>query len=75
MRARLMVVGTAAVTLASACSPAAIRIQGCPPRALPPTPEVVSVPAADCRYALCFDSDNAAALQRKLSILEEAAGR
>ncbi len=57
------------------CAPAAIRINGCAPRALPPTPDVVSVPAKDCRYALCLDGANLAALRHKLTILEDAAQR
>lgn len=45
----------------------------CPPRLpMPALPEVVSVPAAQCPYALCFDAENRDKLLRKLAILEDA---
>ena len=45
----------------------------CPPRLpIPPLPEVVSVPAAQCPYALCFDAENRDKLFRKLAILKDA---
>lgn len=37
---------------------------------MPKLPDVVSVPAKDCAYALCLDDENFARLRQKLAILE-----
>ena len=48
----------------------------CPPRLpMPPMPEVVSVPAAQCPYALCFDAENRDKLFHKLAMLKDAVER